>query len=140
MGGNTLYLTVLFEQPFWIGILERSGEGRYEACKVSFGAEPRDAEVYDFLLRNYSRLVFSPAIRQPEMPERSINPKRALREARKALESAAGIGTRAQQALQLQREQNRQEREVRTRRQREAEEKRRFDLRQEKRREKHRGH
>ena len=49
MGGNTLYLTVLFEQPFWIGILERSGEGRYEACKVTFGAEPRDAEVYDFL-------------------------------------------------------------------------------------------
>ena len=54
MGGNTLYLTVLFEQPFWIGILERSGERRYEACKITFGAEPRDAEVYDFLLRNYS--------------------------------------------------------------------------------------
>ena len=38
-------LTVLFDPPFWVGVFERESGGRYEACKLTFGAEPRDAEV-----------------------------------------------------------------------------------------------
>lgn len=41
-------LTVLFEDPFWIGLYEREYNGRYEVCKITFGAEPKDYEVYDF--------------------------------------------------------------------------------------------
>ena len=33
-------LTVLFEPPFWVGIFELTYNGRYCACKVTFGAEP----------------------------------------------------------------------------------------------------
>ena len=53
---------------------------------------------------------------------------------------AAGIGTKAQQALKLQQEQGKQARLARTRQQREAEEARKFQLRQARRKEKHRGH
>ena len=59
-------LTVFFEEPFWIGVFER---------KVTFGAEPKDYEVYDFVLRNYYRLKFSPAV-ATDVKEAGRNPKR----------------------------------------------------------------
>ena len=46
-------LTILFEAPFWIGLYERSDNGKYEVCKITFGAEPKDYEVYEFLLKNW---------------------------------------------------------------------------------------
>lgn len=52
----------------------------------------------------------------------------------------AGIGTKAQQALGLQREQGKAARRVQTRAEREREQARQFQLRQTKRKEKHRGH
>ena len=45
-------LTVFFEEPFWIGVFERISEGKLSVCKVTFGAEPKDYEVYDFILKN----------------------------------------------------------------------------------------
>ena len=50
-----------------------------------------------------------------------------------------GIGTKAQQALKLQHEQNKLERETKSREQREAEKERQYALRQEKKKAKHRG-
>ena len=55
-------LTVLFDPPFWAGIFERESGGRYEACRVIFGAEPRDFEIYAFVLERYGNLAFSPAL------------------------------------------------------------------------------
>ena len=37
-------------------MFERISEGKLSVCKVTFGAEPKDYEVYDFVLRNYYRL------------------------------------------------------------------------------------
>ena len=51
-----------------------------------------------------------------------------------------GIGTKSQQALKLQQEQNNQERKERSRKKKEAEEQRMFELKQQKKREKHKGH
>ncbi len=131
-------LTVLFDEPFWIGLFERQRDGRYEACKVTFGAEPKDHEVYQFILDHYSRLAFSPALPAETAQERSLSPKRMQRLISRQV-AGADIGTKAQQALKLQQEQGRQERKVRSREKREAEQDRKFQLRQEKRKEKHRG-
>ena len=131
-------LTILFDPPFWIGLFERERAGRYEACRVVFGAEPRDIEVYACILDRYDRLAFSPALDFGPETDRTVSPKRAQREARRQTRPS-GIGTKAQQALQLQREENKAERRVLSREAREAEDARRFRLRQEKRREKHRG-
>ena len=46
-------LSVFFEEPFWIGVFERISEGRLSVCKVTFGAEPKDYEMADFVLKNY---------------------------------------------------------------------------------------
>ena len=131
-------LTVLFDPPFWIGLFEREYQGRYEVCKVTFGAEPRDYDVCAFVLERWHTLEFSPALETEGIEERPISPKRAQRLAHEQTRQA-GIGTKAQQALQLQRERNKAERRTISREAREAEEARRYQLRQEKRKEKHRG-
>lgn len=95
-------LTVLFDDPFWIGLFERESEGRYEVCRVVFGAEPRDFTVYELIQNQYARLRFSPALAAEAAFCGKVNPKRAQREARR-LTRPAGVGTKAQQALQLQR-------------------------------------
>ena len=33
-------LTILFENPFWVGLLERIDGDKYKICKITFGAEP----------------------------------------------------------------------------------------------------
>lgn len=132
-------LTVFFEDPFWIGIYERECDGKYEVCKITFGAEPKDYEVYNFLLKNYGKLRFSPALDTSITDDKRINPKRMQREINKQLQNT-GVGTKAQQALKLQHEQGKLERKVYSREQRNAEKQRQFALRQEKRKEKHRGH
>ena len=118
-------LTVFFEEPFWIGVFERISEGKLSVCKVTFGAEPKDYEVYDFVLRT-------------DVKEAGRNPKRVQREVRKQVQNT-GIGTKSQQALKLQQEQLKTERKAVSREQREAEKQRQFELKQQKRKEKHRG-
>ena len=130
-------LTVFFEEPFWVGVFERVSEGRLSVCKVTFGAEPKDYEIYDFVLKNYYRLRFSPAV-ATDVKEAGRNPKRVQREVRKQVQNT-GIGTKSQQVLKLQKEQLKTERKTVSREQREAEKERRFELRKIKRKEKHRG-
>lgn len=132
-------LTILFEHPFWIGIYEREYNGRYEVCKFIFGAEPKEWEVYDFMLKNWHQLKFSPSIKTAQTTEKHINPKRMQRLINKHIENT-GVGTKAQQALKLQQEQNKVERKKYSREQRELEKQRQFQLNQQKRKEKHRGH
>lgn len=81
-------------------------DDRYEVCKIIFGAEPKDYEIYEFLLKNWHRLKFSPPVKAGKKEERKINPKGMQQKINSQLENR-GIGTKAQQALKLQHEQNR---------------------------------
>ena len=130
-------LTVFFEGPFWVGVFERISGGNLSVCKVTFGAEPKDFEVWDFILKHYNTLKFSPAV-PAGTRQTADNPKSRQRNAKKQLQ-ACGVGTRSQQALQLQREELKAQRTQISREQREAEKQRRFDLKQQKRKAKHRG-
>ena len=131
-------LTVFFEDPFWAGIFERISDGKLSVCKVTFGAEPKDYAVLEYVLQDYYELVFSPAV-QTDSHQVADNPKRRARAVRKQTERS-GIGTKAQQALQLQYEQNKTERKEKSREERLAEEERLFLLNQQKRKEKLKEH
>ena len=133
----TAKLTVFFQEPFWVGVFERVSEGKLFVCKVTFGAEPKDYEIHDFILKNYYRLRFSPAM-AVDVKETNRNPKRMLRDVRKQMQNS-GIGTKSQQALKLQHEQSKTERKTASRAEREAEKQRQFELRQQKKKEKHKG-
>lgn len=131
--------TVYFEDPFWVGVWQRQTGPLLEACKITFGSEPRDYEVYETLLRRYAALAFSPPVEAQAPPSPVRNPKRMQRAIRRQMEGAP-VGTKAQQALKLQQEEGKQARRAKSRRQREEEAQRAFALRQQKRKEKHRGH
>ncbi len=107
-------LTVYFEEPFWVGVFERVEDGKLSVCKVTFGSEPRDYEVWDFVLRKYYSLKFSPDV-EVAVKDGRMNPKRMQREERKT------------------------ERRRIVREKKEADKQRMFDLKQQKRKDKHRG-
>lgn len=133
----TCRLTVLFENPFWIGLFERKEGKNLSVAKVIFGAEPKEYDVYEFIQKNYHDLQFSPVVKV-HTEKSARNPKRRQREAQKQLENA-GIGTKSQQALKLQQEQRKTEKRVKCREEKEAEVQRKFNLKQQKKKDKHRG-
>ena len=128
-------LTIFFEEPFWVGIFERIEDGKLSAAKVTFGAEPKDYEVQEYIQKCYFSLKFSPVV-ETVVKDIKRNPKRMQREAKKQM-LEIGIGTKSQQALKLQQEQNKQEqnkqeRKEKSRKRKEAEEQRMFELKQRK--------
>ncbi|MBQ6381117.1 MAG: YjdF family protein [Clostridia bacterium] len=131
-------LTVFFEEPFWVGIFERSDGKHYSVAKVTFGAEPSDAQIEAFILKHYNTLPFTRALKAP-IKHSADNPKRRQREARKALETPFR-GTKAQQALQQEYEQNKAARKQRAKARKDAEKEKKFTLKQEKKKQKHKGH
>lgn len=139
MPENRSQLTVCFDPPFWVGVYERTDDGQLSVSKIVFGSEPKDYEVYDHLLKNWHRLVFSPPVASREKVICPQNPKRLQRAIKETL-NRQGISTKSQQALQLQREAHKTQRQERSREEKEAEKTRRFTQRQEKRKEKRRGH
>lgn len=131
-------LTVYFENPFWVGVFEHIEDRTLSVCKVTFGAEPKDYEVWEFVLHHYYELKFSPAVKT-EIKQTADNPKRRQRNAKKQLQNT-GIGTKSQQALAAQREELKNEHKKVGREHKEAEQQRRFEIKQQKRKEKHKGH
>ena len=131
-------LTVFFEEPFWVGVFEHIEDDKLNVAKVTFGAEPKDYEVQAYILKYYYSLQFSPAV-TTVVKETKRNPKRMQRDAKKQMQET-GVGTKSQQALKLQQEQNKQERKLRSRERKEADELRMFELKQQKKKEKHKGH
>lgn len=132
-------LTVFFENPFWVGIFEVESGKNYEVCKIIFGAEPKDYEVYEYLLKNHHRLKFSRKRLSEKSTEKHLNPKRMQKEIKKQLVNK-GAGTKSQQALKEAYEQSKAKRKTLSKAQTEAEKERRFEIKQQKKKDKHKGH
>lgn len=130
--------TVLFEEPFWIGILERTCNGKYEVSKIVFGAEPKDFEIYDFILKRFNKIRFTNSIDVNKKKDKKINPKRLQRKIKKETKNS-GVGTKAQNAIKLQYEANKIEKKKISKEKKNQEQRRKFQLKQEKKKEKHRG-
>lgn len=79
-------LTVYFEEPFWVGVFERVDNNKLSVCKVTFGAEPKDYEIWEFILKYYYDLKFSPVV-ETEIKQVADNPKRRSRNARKQVKT-----------------------------------------------------
>ena len=132
-------LTVYFENPFWVGVFERSSACRLEVCRIVFGSEPKDEEIYVFIQREYLKLRYSHEVEDDTSLKAKINPKRLQRQIRKLLVSQ-GIGTKAQEALSRERELGKIVRKTRNKEEKEAQKKLAFEMKQQKKREKKKGH
>ncbi len=108
-----------------------------ETSRVVFGAEPKDYEVYFYLLKNYSKLAFSRPIEADCRDEKKINPKRLHRIVKKEM-AKTGVGTKAQQAMKLEHELKKVERKQISKEEREERKQIKFEMKQEKNKEKKR--
>lgn len=135
---ETIALTVFFEGPFWVCVLERSDGKTLSAAKATFGAEPKDPEVLEFVCTQFRGLKFSDPVAHEKHEYSRPNPKRMRRQIEKAVNSV-GVGTKSQQALKAQYELNKQEHKSAAKHDREAAEKLKFELRRAKRKTKHKG-
>lgn len=108
-------------------------------CKIIFGAEPKDYQVYQFLLTNWRCLIFSPPLTSAQVPTVTANPKRLQRLIQKQMRQQR-TSTKAQQALGLQHQQQKALRQAVAKQQKEARSERQFYLRQQKKKEKRKGH
>lgn len=131
-------LTVYFEDPFWVGIYERSEDNTIQACRILFGSEPKDYEIYAFINRNWNQLSLSPPVPGSDFEDHRINPKRLQRQIARQL-AIPGVGTKAQQALKALQENQKAARTLKARMKKEQEKDRKFDLRREKQKQKHKG-
>ena len=79
----TISLTVYFEEPFWVGVVERRTDGALHAARHIFGAEPSPSEVLEFVQRQLGPLLdrTSIAVAVAPAPPHPLNPKRIARAA-----------------------------------------------------------
>lgn len=131
-------LTVFFEDPFWVAVYQREEGGGLQAARVVFGKEPKDYEVYAFFLDHWKDLRFGPPVPGEAPPQGPRSPKRMQRQVNRQLQ-AQGVGTKAQQALKLQQEAGKKTRALARKARAEEEKQRLYALRQQKKKEKHRG-
>jgi hypothetical protein len=136
---SSIKLTVFFEEPFWIGIFARTQNEKYEVARVVFGSEPKDYEVYEFVLKAFYHVKYTCSIAVEKQKEKKINPKRMQRKIKKAVQDN-GIGTKAQQAMKLQYEDNKIQKRKKSKEMKEEEKRKRFSMKQQKKKEKHKGH
>lgn len=130
-------LTVLFDGAFWIGVFERIIDNKLEVAKVTFGAEPKDIEIYNFILNNYQYLKFSNGISINQETQKEVNPKRMKRLVKKQVDKS--LGTKSQQALKLQQEQNKVNRKSISKQRKDELLKLKFEMKQKKKYQKHKG-
>ena len=138
---SNIKLTVLFNDPFWIGVFEVIENDEYKVCKFTFGPEPREEETYELILQKFYSLNFSNPISSEKNTfiEKKQNPKRLQRKIQKET-AAVGIGTKAQIAIKLQHEEGKLQRKKKSKEQKEQEEQRKLSLKRKKKLEKHKGH
>lgn len=136
---TSIKLTVFFDGVFWCGLFENTYGEKYEVSKVVFGAEPKDSEIYQFILKNFYKVKFSDPLLIEEVKEKKINPKRQQRQIKKEVKNKE-IGTKAQIAMKKQHESTKRTRRIFVKAKKEEEKKKKFELKQKKKKIKHRGH
>ena len=130
--------TVFFEDPFWVGIIERKFDNKLEVCRIVFYKEPTEKELQNFILNNYVNLKFSPSI-SIDSKQKQLNPKRKIRDARKQM-GQVKIETKSQEAIKKQFEQSKIEKKNKHKMFRDLEKEKQYEMIKIKRKEKHRGH
>ena len=135
----SIKITVLFSDPFWQMLVERTNSELYEVSRVVFGSEPKDYEIYAYLSANYAHLSFSSQSETAPLNERRINPKREKRLIAKELKERSP-STKAQAALSAAREQQKTANKQQRREKHALLKEQQFHLRTQKRKAKHKGH
>lgn len=138
----TIKATIFFEKKYWVGTFERTDKEGYAVARFIFGGEPSDVEVYEFVLNHYGELNFGP-MKEIEVHIQRMNPKRVQREVRKEMEKIKETtrpSTLAQDYMREEMEKKKKEKKSVSSAEKLARKEAQFLSRQQKRKEKKRGH
>jgi len=135
-------LTVYHDGQFWTGVAERNEDGALKAVRTVFGCEPTERDILEFAHRAIRETLdaVKGSAEASKLAPSPGNPKRRHREIRRELATAQGPSTKAQAALQREREARGVERKKSARLRREETKERKRLLLLAKKKEKHRGH
>ncbi len=133
-------LTIYHNGQFWVGVIEECVDSKLIAMRFVFGTEPHDVDVLYFLDRTILRLLTNPpkTVTVKTVVERAVNLKRLARIAAKEI-TTHGISTKAQEALRVQSEGNKQERQITSRQMKEVAQAKKREIDIQKAKQKHRG-
>ncbi len=134
--------TIFFEKKFWVGTFERMDKEGYSLARHIFGGEPTDPEIYEFVLNHYHELKFG-EMKEFELQIKRMNPKRLQREVRKEMEKlkeTSKPSTLAQDYMREEIEKKKKAKQQSSSAEKQARKEEQFSLKQQKKREKHRGH
>ena len=134
--------TILFDKRLWVGIFERVDKEGYDVARHIFGAEPSDADVYEFVLNHYHELKFGEA-KDVTIQIQRMNPKRVQREVRREMErfkETSRPSTLAQDYMREELEKHKKEKKSLSSAAKQARKDEQFALKQQKKKSKHRGH
>lgn len=138
----TVKTTIFFDKRFWVGAFERTDKEGYAVARHIFGAEPSDPEVHEFVLNHYHELKFGEA-KEIIIQIQRMNPKRVQREVRREMarmKETLQPSTLAQDYMREEIEKKKKEKKSVRSAEKQAHKDEQFFLKQEKRKEKHRGH
>ncbi|MGD0031155.1 YjdF family protein [Paenibacillus illinoisensis] len=135
-------LTVLFDESckYWIGVIEQEEQGCLKACRHIFGNEPKDSEVIEFVSEKMMELMRLTKVgtNTKRSKDTRVNPKRLARQASKEI-AQRGLTSHAQEAIKLDLESRKLQRKVHDRQRILEENERKYQLRVQKAKKKHRG-
>lgn len=138
----TVKATIFFEKKFWVGTFERTDKEGYALARHIFGGEPSDTEIHEFVLNHYHELKFGEA-KEVSIQIQRMNPKRVQREVRREMakmKETTPSSTLAQDYMREEIEKKKKEKKSISSVEKQARKDEQFALKQEKRKEKHRGH
>lgn len=138
----TITATIFFETRYWVGTFERTDKEGYAVARHIFGAEPSDPEIYDFVLNHYHELNFG-ELKAVSIQIRRMNPKRVQREVRREMEKlkeTARPSTLAQDYMREEIERKKKEKTSVSSAEKQARKDEQFEIKQQKKKEKQRGH
>lgn len=137
----TIKATIFLDKRFWVGTFERTDKEGYAVARHIFGAEPSDPEVHEFILNHYHELKFGEA-KNITIQIQRMNPKRVQREVRREMarmKETSKPSTLAQDYMREEIEKKKKVKKSINSAEKQARKDEQFSIKQEKRKEKHRG-
>ena len=134
--------TIFFDKRYWVVTFERTDKEGYAGAKHIFGAEPADPEVYEFVLNHYQELKFGEP-KEFTLEIKRMNPKRVQKEVRREMErmkETTKPSTFAQDYMREELEKKKLQKKHQSSAEKQARKEEQFILKQEKKKEKQRGH
>ena len=141
--GNEHIVSIVYDEPFWIALSESFYEGTYSVAREVIGtSEPTTSDIVMFFENlDWQRLHYTVPTVEERQKKYKVSFKKQQKLAQKTMKSSnyKYVYSKAQEELKKQQEQDHKMKKALARHQREEDRERKFEIRQAKKKQKHKG-